>query len=415
MINAEYLARYRNVKVSRFETNTKNLKKSDVFIAINSGHNYLKDIKICKAIIVSNDYQNEKIPVLKVKDTKEALKKIAAYKRLKYKGKIIAITGSNGKTTTKELLSHILKQKYSVYKTYKNTNNTIGVPLNLLALDDSKIAVLELGMNHPGEISELSKLVKPDIAIITNIGTAHIGNFGSQKKIYESKMEILDGMSSKNLFVNGNDTYLKNNKDAIKIYLKNDLFEIKNIKSFSDYLIFDLKIDKTYSVKFNIPSTIQLTNVALAIYVALFLEVKPEKIVKALSSFKSIENRLEIIKMKDKIILNDSYNSNFESLMAGLETLNNYSLDKICIIGSILELGGKEKEIYKKISINLNNNYEYIFVGNKIKAKNALYFEDVYELINYYHDNKDKFRNKVIYVKGSNGVKLIEFIKQLTA
>ena len=413
LIDAKYLTKYDNVKVNSFITDTKKLKKNDVFIAINKGHDHLGEIKTCKAIIVSNDYVNDEIPVLKVKDTKKALKDIAYYQRLKYRGKIIAITGSNGKTTTKELLSHLLEKKYKVYKTYKNTNNEIGVPLNLLSLDNSKIAILELGMNHPGEISELSRLVKPDYAIITNIGTAHIGSFGSQKKIFEAKMEILDGMPSNKLFVNGLDNFLKNTDNTIKVNFKNDFFEIKNVELHSEYLTFNLIIDKTYFIKYNIPSKEQLTNVALAIYVSLYMGVKPSKIASALNTFKPLENRLEIIKLKDKIVLNDSYNSNYESLMAGLATLNNYSLEKICVIGSILELGSKEKEIYKKIASNLNNDYEYIFVGNKIKAKKALYFNDVYALINYYLDNKEKFRNKVIYVKGSHGVKLEEFVKQL--
>jgi len=414
IIDAEVDSKYYKVRVKDFKIDTRLIKHNDVFIAINDGHKYLNNIKKCKAIIVENDFQKEGIPVLKVKDTKEALKQIAIYKRLNYKGKVIAITGSNGKTTTKELLSHILKTKYSIYKSYKNTNNEIGVPLNFLKVQKEDITILELGMNHKGEIRELSKIIKPDISLITNIGTAHIGNLGNQKNIYEAKMEILDGMPVKKLFVNGEDQFLKKSEIAIKVNLKNDLFEIINIKEYSDYILFGLKIDKTYQIKYKIPSRVQLTNVALAIYVSLYLGVKPKKIVKALNSFKSIENRLEVIKLKDKIVINDSYNSNYESLMSGLETLKNYNMEKLCIIGSILELGSKEKMIYSKISDSLNNDYEYIFVGNNIKAKNALYFNNVNELINFYHNHEDKFKNKVIYIKGSHGVKLIDFVKEIT-
>ena len=413
LINADYLHEYDDIKVSSFKTNTKELSKNDVFIAINKGHEYLKDIKKCKAIITEIDFKSTKIPVLKVADTKIALKKIASYKRIDYRGTIIAITGSNGKTTTKELLGHILSTKYSVFKSYKNMNNDLGVPLNILELNNSKIAVFELGMNHKGEISELSKLLKPDIGIITNIGTAHIGKLGSKEKIYEAKMEILDGMPIKRLFVNGNDEYLNKNKTAIKVKWENELFQIKNIKESSEYLAFDLIVDKTYHIKYSIPSLNHLNNVALAIYISLYLGVKPSKIAKALNKFKAVENRMQIIKKKDKIIIDDSYNSNYESLISGISSLKNYSLNKICIIGSILELGNKEKEIYNKISSNLPNCYEYIFVGNKIKAQNAVYLDDVNDLISYYYTNKEKFRNKVIYIKGSHSVNLLKFVNEL--
>ena len=414
LIDADILDKYYKIKVSNFKIDTRNLKKDDVFIAINDGYKYLDEIKKCKAIIVENDYKNTKIPVLKVNSTKEALKRIAFYYRLKYQGKVIAITGSNGKTTTKELLSHVLKKKFKVFKSYKNMNNEIGVSLNLLSINNSKYAVFELGMNHKGEISELSKLVKPDLAIITNIGTAHIGNLGSKKKIYEAKMEILDGMPEKKLFVNGNDDFLKMSSDAIKVTLENDLFKIKNIYEYSDYITFDLKIDRTYNIKYKIPSKVQLSNVALVIYVALYLGIKPSKIALALNSFKPIENRMEIIKLKDKIVINDSYNSNYESLIAGLNSLNNYCLDKICVIGAILELGDQKKEIYRKIALNLNENYEYFFIDANIKTKKATYFDNVDEFINYYKNNIEKFKNKVIYIKGSNKVNLIKFVKELT-
>ena len=407
LIDASLDEKFYKIKVNAFKTSTIGLKKNDVFIAINTGHNYLKTIKKCKAVIVENDFKSDLFPVLKVSDTKEALRKIATYSRLKYKGTVIAITGSNGKTTTKELLAHVLSSTYKVFKSYKNMNNMLGVPINVLALTKSKYAIFELGMNQKGEIEKLSQIVKPDIAIITNIGTAHLGAFKNQEELFKEKLKI--SRSETKLFVNGLDEFLKKS-NGIKVDLKNDLFEIYNIKENPDCINFDLKIDKTYHVKYMVSNIKQLNNVALVIYVSLYLGVKPTKIVKSLNSFKSLENRMEIIKLKDKIVINDSYNSNYESLMSGLDTLKNYSLDKICVIGSILELGKHESSIYKKISTNLNQDYNYIFVGNNIKANNSINFKDVYELIDYYYLNKDLFRNKVIYVKGSNGVKLIEFV-----
>lgn len=402
-----------NKEFTNIKVNTKDLKKSDVFLAINKGHDYLNEIKKCRGVIVENDFKSDKFPVFKVKSTKEALEQIALYKRNNYKGKVIAITGSNGKTTTKELVSHILNKKYSVFKSSKNMNNKLGLLINMINLDDSEYLVFELGMNHKGEISELSKLLRPDIAVITNIGTAHIGLLGSKKNIYKAKLEIIDGMEEKNVIVNGKDKFLRKCSYATKVCLENDLFKIYNIKEYPDYILCDLKIDKVYHIKYRIPSLVQLDNLALSIYLSLILGIKPNKIVKAINSFHSVKDRMEIIKMSDKIIINDSYNSNYESLMAGINSLKNYSLNKICIIGSILELGFKEKQIYKMISHELNQDYFYIFVGNKIKARNAIYLDSVDDLIDYYHFDPDFFKNKVIYVKGSHAIKLIKFVEEL--
>ena len=413
IIHASYEEKYGLLTFTNIKTDTNSLTKNDIFLAINSGHDYLKEIKKCRGVIVENDFKSDKFPVLRVNDTKKSLENIALYKRNNYKGKIIAITGSNGKTTTKELLSHILKSKYSVFKSYKNMNNKLGVLINMLSLDKSEISVFELGMNHRKEISELSKLIRPDIAIITNIGTAHIGYLGSKENIYKAKLEIIDGMNEVNLYVNGDDKYLRRFNQARKICLKNDLFEINNVIEYPDYLKFNLKIQKNYHIKYHISSIAQLSNVALAIYVSLALGVKPSKISSSLNSFKPIKDRMEVIKLRDKIIINDSYNSNYESLMAGISSLKNYSLDKICIIGSILELGSSEKQIYKKISCNLNKEYFYIFVGNKIKASNAIYLDNVEELIDYYNLHTKEFKDKVIYVKASHTVGLCKFVDEL--
>lgn len=165
-------------------------------------------------------------------------------------------------------------------------------------------------MNHKGEIKELSNICKPDIGIITNIGTAHIGNLGNKKEIFKAKMELISGMNEKKLFVNGYDEYLNKVSFAKKITFNNANFKIKNIELTEKYVLFDLIIDKTYKIKYAIPSKRQLTNVALVIAVALELGVKPSVIAKSLNTFKPPENRYEIIKNKKNIIINDSYNSN---------------------------------------------------------------------------------------------------------
>ena len=408
-------SKYLNKEIFGFSIDTRTLKKNECFIALKEGHKYLANIKKCVCVIVDNDFTSNDFAVLKVNDTKETFKELALYFRNNFKGKVIGITGSNGKTTTKELLASVLNKQYKTFKSYKNNNNDIGIPLNLFKLNNTyKYAVFELGMNHAGEIRDLVKIVKPNIALITNIGTAHIGNLGSKNNIYKAKMEISDNNI---LFVNGLDKYLKKTKNAFKVNYKNIDFEVKNIKENKKYIEFDLYIDKKYHIKYHIPSKEQLTNVLLVIAVALYLKVRPKLIVKTLNHFKAIDNRMDIKKIKKSIIINDAYNSNYESLMAGLNSLKCYQKDKICIIGDILELGDKTKEIYKKITKKLKElNYKYIFVGQNtfnIKIENSLYFNNVDELINYYFQNKQEFLNKVIYIKGSNGINLLKFANVL--
>lgn len=408
-------SKYLNKEIFGFSIDTRTLKKNDCFIALKEGHKYLINIKKCVCVIVDNDFTSNNFAVLKVNDTKEAFKELALYFRNNFKGKVIGITGSNGKTTTKELLASVLNKQNKTFKSYKNNNNDIGIPLNLFKLNNTyKYAVFELGMNHAGEIRDLVKIVKPNIALITNIGTAHIGNLGSKNNIYKAKMEISDNNI---LFVNGLDKYLKKAKNAFKVNYKNIDFEVKDIKENKSYIEFDLYIDKKYHIKYHIPSKEQITNVLLVIAVALYLKVKPKLIAKTLNHFKAIDNRMDTKKIKKSVIINDAYNSNYESLMAGLNSLKCYQKDKICIIGDILELGDKTKEIYKKITKKLKElNYKYIFVGQNtfnIKIENSLYFNNVDELINYYFQNKKEFLNRVIYIKGSNGINLLKFANAL--
>jgi len=196
---------YEDKKFNKITIDSREITSNDIFICINTGYKYIEDaIKrgaIC--IIVEKDI-NCSILTIKVNDTKKTLGIIAKYIRSKYKGKVIAITGSNGKTTTKELLSYVLSSKYKVLKNIGTNNNHIGVPSTILKLDNSyDYLVLELGTNHIGEIKYLSDIVNPDIAVITNIGFSHIGNFSTIDNIFKEKMDIVK--DSTILFVNGVD------------------------------------------------------------------------------------------------------------------------------------------------------------------------------------------------------------------
>ena len=200
-----------DISFNKIKVNSKEIQPGDLFLAINKGHDYIDEaINNGAVAIISEVDIDYPIPKIKVSSAVEALGQIAKYIRQLYQKPVIAITGSVGKTTTKELVSLVLKEKYKVLKSEKNNNNHIGLPITLLKLDqDYDVVVAELGMNHLNEISYLSNICQPDYAIITNIGSAHIGNLGSKKNILKAKLEILDGMDNGYLLVNNYDKYLK--------------------------------------------------------------------------------------------------------------------------------------------------------------------------------------------------------------
>ena len=200
-----------------FAYDTRSMKNGDVYIGLKAdtidGSQFWEEaFKKDSKVVIINDIELDKKSLEKwsdrtiivVKNSLEALQKIAAYKRILYGNdlKVVAITGSVGKTSTKDMVANVIAQKYKTLKTMGNYNNHIGLPLTLLHLTDQEVAVVEMGMNHLGEIDLLTNIAKPDLAIITNIGTSHIGNLGSRENILKAKLEILNGMKNKEIIVN---------------------------------------------------------------------------------------------------------------------------------------------------------------------------------------------------------------------
>ena len=295
---------YSDVKVNKIKTNSKEISEGDLFIAINSGHDYIIDAinNGASAIISEKDF-NYDIPKIIVNSTIESLGKIAKYIRSSYNIPLIAITGSVGKTTTKELIYSILSEKYKVLKSLKNQNNHIGLPLTLFNLDATyDVIVVELGMNHFNEISYLSQICKPDYAIITNIGSAHIGNLGSKKNILKAKLEILDGLNNGYLIVNKNDKYLKKLKYPNIIKVNDKTLKVKNL-NIGKNVTFD--IDDVHFI-FNSYSHL-LDNVFIAIKIGLMFDIDLKTISEVIKKYQNIEGRLNIIKIRENTCKNLTY------------------------------------------------------------------------------------------------------------
>ncbi len=379
--------------INYFRIDSRLTNKNDCFITINDGYKYVN--KNMGLIITDKDIKLN-IPIIKVDNTIDALKELAIYKRNNFKGSLIGITGSNGKTTTKELIYNILSSKYKVLKNEKNNNNHIGLPLTLCNLKDEEIIVLELGMNHKGEIEYLSKICRPNIGIITNINSSHIGNLGSKRNIYKAKMEILKGMDSNNLIVNGDDKFFKKSKYyKCGLNKNNDLF-CYDIISNIDELKFKIKLDNEYQIIFNNIGSQFINDILYSIKIGLIYNIDITKMIEIISLYKTLEHRNEVFKTDKFTLIDDSYNSSLESLKYDLELLKNYD-NKLLVIGSIKELGKYSNKIHKKIIKLLKKQKgKYILVGNEFKHN---YFNDYKEVIEYL--KKYVFNNEIILLKGS--------------
>ncbi|MBQ9071857.1 MAG: UDP-N-acetylmuramoyl-tripeptide--D-alanyl-D-alanine ligase [Bacilli bacterium] len=407
-----------DVKIKEIKTDTRKITKGDIFIALNGknydGHDYVNEA-IKKGAIACISEQEINGNCIVVDSTYKSLFDLGKYIRNKYNIPLIAITGSNGKTTTKELLSHILSSKYNVLKNPDSQNNIIGVSDTLFKLNQNhEIIVMELGTNHLGEISELSNMCNPDVGIITNIGSSHLEYFKKRKNIFKEKLSIRDGMNNNNLIINGDDKYLK----KLKYYKcgsnKNNDLRAYNIKEELDKVTFNIYLDREYKIVFNNPGKHFINDILLAIKVSLYYKVKITKIIKKVKTFKMTDKRMNIIEYNGNIIINDCYNASYESIKCGFEYLKLVKDNKVIIIGDILELGKHSKKTHKRINKLLKkiSNKKVYTVGKYSKYIKGKHFKDSVELIDFFKDNK--IDNSYIYVKGSRRMNLDEIVNFLT-
>lgn len=417
-------------KIKGFKIDTRILEKEEAFIALggnSKGMNYIMEAihKKASAIIVDERVEIEtKVPIILVPNTYDALFKIATFYRRKYPIFYIGITGSNGKTTTKELIYTVLKEKFTVLKNEKNYNNHIGVPLTLFRLSEKyEIAIVEMGMNHKGEIEDLSKLVKPTLGIITNIGTSHIGNLGSKKNIFKAKMEITEGMEDGLLLVNGDDSYLKkvkNQKNYDVIYCgHNSSYGLSpyQIEVKENVLAFCLEYkEKEYRVSVSVSGEHFLVDILLAIEVGLLFNMEMEEIIHALSHFKASSNRMHILHKENYIIIDDCYNANYDSFKGLISYLKKRKEEKIVIVGDMLELGKYSKKYHLKLKRQLQKlkKCKVLLIGKEtecMKDSKMIHFDTKEDIITYLAE--EPLNGKLIVCKGSRGMHLEEIIKTL--
>lgn len=423
-----------NVTCQKFSNDTRTINNGDIYIGIKGdqfdGNSFYQDAfeKGAGACILEKSYESEiKVtdkPIIIVKDSIEALKNLAMAKLEIYKPKVIAVTGSVGKTSTRDMIYSIISKKYKTLIPEKNYNNHIGLPLTILKLQDEEIILLEMGMNHLGEIEYLSNIAKPDVAVITNILPVHIENLGSMENILKAKLEITSGLKKDGiLIINNDDEYLHN----AKIDFSNIITcGIKNNSTFKALDINDTDFEvniknKNFQFVNSIGTNGYLLNCLIAIAVGVHFDIQVKDIEEALRECKLTSGRLEKLHSnKGALIINDSYNANATSMINSLEYLKKEKGErKIAILGDINELGDYAKEEHSKVGKYLaENSIDYLItIGNNAKyisdeaskcMKNIKYFEtkeEAKEFIKQLIKPTD-----AIVIKASNSCKFIELV-----
>ena len=435
--------------VRKFSRDSRNVKKGEFFVGLvgeTNGGNYftqalengadgviVQDIKITQE--QKEKYKDKNI--ILVDDTLKSLQNIAAYKRSLYGEDfhLVAVTGSVGKTSTKDIIANVLSKKYKTLKTQGNYNNNIGVPLTLLDLEDHEAAVVEMGMNHLGEIRLLSNIARPTLCVITNIGTAHIGNLGSRENILKAKLEILDGNYKKQIVINNDNDLLnnfnkQNNKDIniitygieqeSKVYAT-DIIQKEESSKFICHIN-----DKQFEVEIKVAGTHFIYNALCAAAVGNMLGLSNEQIKEGIESFELTKKRMDIEILKNGVkIINDSYNASFESMKGSIENLSRYETRKIAVLGDMFELGEYSKQLHTNVGIEVaKNNIDILICAgqnsknivdaankNGMSDKNIYYFENKDDILKLLKDIMKK--DDVILFKASNGMKFFEIVEKL--
>ena len=426
--------------IEGISTDSRTISKNNLYIPligeVFDGRIFIKECenKGAAAFLIDKDFEinkNISIPYIIVDDTGKALRDLATAYRNELDIKIIGITGSNGKTTTKDLLESTLKEKYKVQKTMGNLNNEIGVPKTILSLDeDTEIGIIELGTDNFGDIALTTGIAQPDIAAILNIGDSHLHNLKSREGIAKAKMEITEGLAKDGTFIyNIDDPILAKEVPTYKVDQKVLTFGTSDK---ADFKISPVENDNS-GIKFKNKDTVykvpllgdhQIYNGGITAMIAEILGLSKEQIKEGLKKVKGSHNRSAILQLNGFDILDDSYKSNPQALLTGLNTtytLKGYK-NKIVVLGDMLELGTNEKELHHDAGSKIDpNEIQYaLFYGplSYEMYKGAL--ENFPKSRVFYFESKadvcDKLKQLItkstlVLVKGSHGMHMEEIIE----
>lgn len=435
--------------ISGVSTDSRTTKVDDLFIPLVGdnfdGHSYIKNaiekgaigVLIEKNKFKLDENTNDKVFFIEVDDTLEALQNLSKYYRNLFSIPVIGVTGSTGKTTTKDMVSNVLSFRFNTLKNIGNLNNQIGLPLTIFNLDKSnEMCVLEMGMSGFGEISELANIARPNIGIITNIGLSHIEHLGSQENICKAKMEIGTYLGENDyLLLNGDDKFLRMTKNTSSVYNRvyigltedNDLYaqNIEDLKG--NGYSFDVKIaDGLHSFTITQPGIHNILNALYAIWIGIYYGMSPTEINNSFREFQPSKMRLEIIKLREFTVINDAYNASPDSMTAALKVLS--SIDgnrKIAVLGNMFEMGDHSEFGHRLVgdAVVANNVDTLITVGDMAKwiadeaIVKGLSQENIFSVLS----NREAVKiieekasdGDVILVKGSRGMKMDEIVTDI--
>lgn len=428
---------------NKMSIDTRSIKDHEIFLAISGenfdGNNYVLDavkkgIKLCiidKKVFDDCEFENFDVSIIKVDNTLDALKNLAMHVRDKLNIDIIGVTGSVGKTTTKDLIYDFLASKFKVYKVLGNFNNHIGMPLSLINIDDdSEIGVFELGMSDLGEIDYLAKILRPNVAIITNIGENHMEFLKTRENILKAKMEIVNYFGERDvLIINNEDEMFKN----ISYTYPFKIFKIgfsDNCDMFAEDINLNEKgiefnvIYNGRKEKINLPvlGSHNILNALFALKICEIFNISIGLIRNRFELITSSSMRQEIFKHNKMTIINDCYNASPTSMKCGIDVLNLYNGEKVCIFGDMAELGERSENFHGEVSNYANGKVNKLIAIGKYRNAYCEKFQNkdscfCFESIDDFKDNVEKILNgdEIILIKASRSSsfeKIVDIIEE---
>lgn len=426
-----------DIEITSITTDSRKACKDCLFIPLKGertdGHNFINQVfeagAVCTLSEIDIDTQN---PVIKVKSCYKAIQDIAEYYRSTFDIPVIGISGSVGKTSTKEMIASVLSQKFDTHKTQGNFNNELGVPLTLFELEEHhQVAVVEMGISDFGEMTRLSKMVKPTICVITNIGDCHLENLGDRNGVLKAKTEMFINRDKKGvIFLNGDDKHLstvKNVDGTVPVFygLENtNTYYAENIDNQGINGIKCRLCTPNNSIDVTIPAigTYMVANALVAVAVGEYLGMTPESIKKGIESYKTVGSRDGIIQTESITIIDDCYNANPVSVKGGVDTLSNFNTRKVCVLGDMKELGTNSKQLHidtgnyvanKNIDVlvAVGDEAKYIAEGAKNQNTKVYYFKNIDEFVENMKDIVHK--NDTVLVKASHSMNFENIVKAL--
>jgi UDP-N-acetylmuramoyl-tripeptide--D-alanyl-D-alanine ligase len=416
-------------------------RDSDLYIPIvgenNNGHDFIASACENGAKIILTQETGRDFPaqltVVAVASTFKALQDLAMDNRNRYDIPVIAITGSSGKTTTKDLIAAVLGQKYRTLKTQGNFNNQYGIPQTLLQLNEShQLAVIEMGMDHLGDIEKSIALVRPTISVITNVGLTHIEILKSQENIFKAKKEILLTLKENDVaLVNGDDTWLKTLKNdpgpyTLKTFGLTETADIYATVWSADEegLVIELKADQRLEkYTFKLPGQHNVYNCLVAVFLGKHFALTQAQIQAGLDAFEPSANRMDVFKSQGMLVINDSYNANPDAMRSALDVLDTYAAGKkrrVAVLGDMLEMGQYALDAHLKIGQYAQNKADLLIAVGADSKKIIEGFnrpEAVYHF-DQVEDALEKFlelinSDDVILIKASRGIHLERLVSAI--